>query len=171
VGFTDIIVSSPGDLYVRGLAGSREIYQDFIGKLNGTAHVKINPGIIKAARPRSKSREFSLYGSFHMGKIGTGGDRVTKKMVINEVISRLKNSAQASGLKLGSVNLKSQTNAGIYKRLIYQTHVEQCNFIQFQNFVNKLYVSRSKVGLLKFSLRSNGTEHMSATLDLVIYTH
>jgi hypothetical protein len=95
--------------------------------------------------------------------VGAGG--------VSGEISRFKRIAKASGLQLTPLTLKSKKDIGSYRRYIYKTRVQNCSFESFEKFVTKLYISKSKTGILKLSLKAEGDEVMAARMDVVLYTN
>ncbi|MFC1586632.1 hypothetical protein ACFL5V_13880 [Fibrobacterota bacterium] len=171
IGFTDLIITTPGDLYLRGNAATTEDYRNFKEKLSSASFLRIKPGIKKSRAAEKSAQEFSFYGTFKFKPTATDAGRVVNAGDIPVLISRLKKTAKSSGLRLEPVTLKSKSTVGKYKRHIYKTHASNCSFTEFQNFVTTLYVSRSKIGILKFALKAEGNELMTASMDLVMYSN
>ncbi|MBF0432437.1 MAG: hypothetical protein HQK83_14225 [Fibrobacteria bacterium] len=171
IGFTDLIVSTtPGDLYIRGIASSRVHYQNFLTQIKNIRNFKIRPGLVKAVGDKKISRDFSLYGTIRFKRSSSGSNRVIRNKDISFELTRFRNMADVSGVSLSEIKSKSVSNAGVYRRYIYQTRAGNCTYAQFQSFVNTIYTAKSPVGILKFTLRSGADERVNVTMDLMMYT-
>ncbi len=171
IGFTDLIVSSPGDVYIRGIARSRIHYQSFITKLKNSPLISVKPGILKNLGDDKTAREFSIYGKCKFRKPSSLSNRVVPRKDVQSALATLKTKAQVSGIQLGTLRQTARSTLGSYQRRLFKTQISNCNYPQFKNFVDKLYKDQSKVGILKFSLRSNADDQLNANLDLVLYTY
>ena len=171
IGFTDIILTTPGDLYLHGMATGSGHYQTFKQSLSHASFLTVKPGILKPTGAHNLAQEFSFYGTFRFKIPSPGGNRIVSPQDVSGTISRFRRTAKASGLQLTPLTLKSKTNVGKYRRYIYETHIRNCSFDRFQNFITKLYVSKAKTGILKFSLKAEGDDILAAGIDLVLYTN
>jgi hypothetical protein len=172
IGFSSLIFTVPGDFYLHGMAINDEYYQNLKIGLERNNTLNVKPGILKPVGNRGVAREFSFYGKVGKGFVQNNSKvRMVKASMVNSELKSFKNIAQSSGLDLESITLKSKVNLGSYKRYVYKTSAPECDFENFQIFINKLHVAKSNVGLLKFSLRAVAEELMTATFDIVLYVN
>jgi hypothetical protein len=172
VGFSNFIFTPPGDFYIHGLAYDEETYQRFRDALSGLEGASIRPGISNQSGSRGTSREFSFYGTvrYPVNAIPQPPDRVLKKQDVQAELKRLKETAAGLGIALRSPKLKSTSDAGDYRRMIFQASAD-CSYQQMQDLLAQLRESNSNLGFLKFALKASGDESVTASLDILAYVN
>lgn len=170
VGFSNFIFTPPGDFYIHGLAYDEETYQRFRDALSGLEGASIRPGISSKSGARGTSREFSFYGTvkYPVKAIPQPPDRVLKKQDVQAELKRLKEVAASLGIALRSPKLKSTSDAGDYRRMIFQASAD-CSYQQMQDLLAQLRERNSNLGFLKFALKASGDESVTASLDILAY--
>ncbi len=169
IGFTDLILTTPGDLYIHGMAEGKPAFNSFKDKLTSVPYISAKPGMVKPLETKDLGIEFSLYGHIKLSAPKSKDNRSIKLDELNKNLSSFKEVAKGSGLDFDNLKLKSKSNLGSYKRYIYQASDPNCDYGEFQNFVNKLHLARSNVGILKFSLKATQQGTMAANMDVVLY--
>lgn len=177
IGFAHFIFTPPGDFYVHGLAFDEETYKRFQNGLAGLEGATIRPGITaKSAAPARKTPgagiEFSFYGTvkYPINAISQPPDRVVKKQALQGELKQLREVAATLGIHLQSPKLKSTSDAGEYRKMIFQASAD-CSFQQMQDLLAQLQENKSNLGFLKFALKANGDENVVASLDILAYVN
>jgi len=169
IGFIDLIVTTPGDIYIHGMASSKDNYKIFKQKLVKPTFLSAKSGIVKLLEENEETIEFSIYGHFKFKPPATRKNRSINKSQLKNNVSKFKEIIKGSDLSINSFKLKSISNVGAYKRYIYKLSLKNCSFSKFQNFINKLQISQANTGILKFALKAAGGEEMTANLDMILY--
>jgi len=169
IGFTDLILTTPGDIYIHGMASSKENYKIFKQNLAKPAFLSARSGIIKLIGENEETIEFSIYGHFKFKPPATRKNRSIKRSDLKKNVSNFKEIIKGSDLSLESFNIKSISNVGVYKRHIYKLTLKNCSYSKIQNLINKLQVTQANTGILKFALKAEDEGDMTANIDMVLY--
>jgi hypothetical protein len=177
IGFAHFIFSPPGDFYIHGLAYDEATYQRFQDGLAGLEGASIRPGVTarggsRGAGGRSATLEFSFYGTvkYPVNAIPQPPDRVLKQPQLQAELKRLKEVAASLGIALRSPKLKSTSDAGEYRKMVFQASAD-CSYQQMQDLLSELHESKSNLGFLKFALKASGDENVTASLDILAYVN
>ncbi len=169
VGFSHVIVTLPGDLYVHGLAYDEDSFRRLKSGLEGGKGASVRQGIFRPAGERGTAMEFSLYGKIESAPGSpSGNERIASKAQVQQELQAFVRLAQGHGVKLDLPQSKSKAQWGNLERQIFRTQA-RCSYQQLESFLSQLPESTSKVGLLKIALRAQGDDSMAASLDLVVY--
>jgi len=170
VGFTHLVFSTPGDIYLRGLSITQNDYDVFYNQLKQSTELSITEG-----QPPQKTgekgvrREFSLYGKFRFGETPASTNRLVPPNEIGDELQALSQRAQSLGIRFSSPELQSSTTLGPVKQKIYALHAQGIDFPAFYQFINALYLGQARTGIAKFSLRATGDETLDVELSILIY--
>lgn len=182
IGFADFIFSPPGDFYIHGLAYDEGTYERFRSGLEGLEGASIRPGVVAKGGARGTAGgkttggkatvEFSFYGTvkYPISSISQPPDRVVKKQDVQAELKRLKEVAASLGIALRNPKLKSTSDAGEYRRMVFQASAD-CSYQQMQDLLTQLHESKSNLGFLKFALKAGGDENVVASLDILAYVN
>jgi hypothetical protein len=170
IGFAHFIFSPPGDFYVHGLAYDEETYRRFQEGLATLEGAAIRPGLVARGKGRVQTVEFSFYGTvkYPVNAIPEPPDRVVSKQELQAELKQLGQVASTLGIRLKSPRLKSSSDAGEYRKLVYQASAD-CSYQQMQDLLGRLQESRSNLGFLKFALKAEGDDRSTASLDILAY--
>lgn len=172
IGFADFIFSPPGDFYIHGLAYDEGTYERFRAGLEGLEGASIRPGVVAKGGTRGTAKEFSFYGTvkYPVTSISQPPDRVVKKQDVQAELKRLKEVAATLGIALRNPKLKSTSDAGEYRKMVFQASAD-CSYQQMQDLLSQLHESKSNLGFLKFALKAGGDENVVASLDILAYVN
>jgi hypothetical protein len=172
IGFADFIFSPPGDFYIHGLAYDEDTYQRFQSGLAGLEGAVIRPGVAAKGGARGTAKEFSFYGTvkYPVNAISQPPDRVLKKDALQAELKNLRAVAATLGIKLHDPKLKSQSDAGEYRKMVFTASAD-CSYQQMQDLLDQLHENKSNLGFLKFALKANGDENVVASLDILAYVN
>lgn len=179
IGFANFIFTPPGDFYVHGLAFDEETYERFRNGLIGLEGATIRPGLAaksggsaRKSGARGAGIEFSFYGTvkYPVTAISQPPDRVVKKQALQGELQQLREVAATLGIHLQSPKLKSTSDAGDYRKMIFQASAD-CSYQQMQDLLAQLHESKSNLGFLKFALKASGDENVVASLDILAYVN
>jgi hypothetical protein len=170
IGFAHFIFSPPGDFYVHGLAYDEETYRRFQEGLSTLEGAAIRPGLVSRGKGRVQTVEFSFYGTvkYPVNAIPQPPDRVVSKQKLQAELKQLGQVASTLGIRLKSPRLKSSSDAGEYRKLVYQASAD-CSYQQMQDLLGRLQENRSNLGFLKFALKAEGDDRSTASLDILAY--
>jgi hypothetical protein len=170
VGFSDLILTTPGDLYLRGEAITQADYEIFQNSLNQGNELVLKPGVLRKVGEKGVRREFSFYGKFKFAQPPSIKNREVPEAEIGDELNNFKSIAQSVGLQLSQPELTSQSNMGLFKRRIYSVSATGARFSEFYQFINNLYMGQSRVGIAKFALRAAGDEVIDVQLEINLYS-
>jgi hypothetical protein len=170
VGFAHFIFTPPGDFYIHGLAYDEETYRRFQEGLATLEGAAIRPGLAARGKGRARTVEFSFYGTvrYPVNAISQPPDRVVSKQELQAELKQLGQVASTLGIRLKSPRLKSTSDAGEYRKLVYQASAD-CSYQQMQDLLTRLQENRSNLGFLKFALKAEGEDRSTASLDILAY--
>ncbi len=168
IGFNDIVINIPGKFYLHGKAANLSFYKKFKRDLTKAPFVKIKPGMLKSFG-RGIGREFSFYGHFKFSHSGNQEKRVMNNNELKKELKKIQRTARSSKLKLSAFVLKSNTRYKSNVKRTYKLQIRECTFLHFQNFIDKLHRTHSKLGIKKISLRAGANKKMIASLDIIAF--
>lgn len=172
IGFAHFIFTPPGDFYIHGLAYDEETYRRFQDGLATLEGAVIRPGVSAKSGSRGTAKEFSFYGTvkYPINDLPRPPDRVLKKQDVQTELKRLKEVAASLGIALHNPKLKSTSDAGDYRRMVFQASAD-CSYQQMQDLLDQLRENKSNLGFLKFALKASGDENVVASLDILAYVN
>lgn len=171
IGFTDLVISTPGDIYLRGRSMTLGDYQTFFEELQKGTELSIREGEpVQKYGEKGVKREFSLYGKFRFKEPPASTNRLVAEAELGDELRAFREKASAVGINFSTPELQSNTNMGPFKQRLYTVHATGLDFGAFYQLINSLYLGQSHVGIAKFALRASGDETIDIELNLLIYS-
>ena len=169
IGFTELTLSLPGKLYLHGKASNQKQFEAFERKLRGATFASLKPGMVKPFGHQNVGREFTFYGNLKFSTPGKGSGRVVREKELSGVLKEFEGSARSSGISLSPLVLKSNTPDGGLSKRVYKVQADNCNFFQFNKWVQGLAANHSPVGFEKMALQAGGGENLFVNMDAVVF--